>query len=531
MSSKKLLILICILFLFTRFYKVAEIPPSLYWDEASIGYNAYSILKTGTDEWGKHFPIHFRAFGEFKLPVFIYSVSLIEVLFGLSEFAIRFTAILYSFATLIVIYFLGTKISQRKEIGLLSAFLYCISSWSFIFSRTGYEVNAGIFFYLLGILLMLNFYKSIIYPYLSTICFILSLYSYNGFRIVAPLTFIVLFLFIGNEQILKRKLSYILISLLLFIISIIPIAKVSIYDAGFGRIQSFTIFPTIKQVYDLQGHPRLQIIYDRSNNTKLKFGESLLTFTQNYLSHFSPDFLILRGDKNQRSQQKGFGQIYSIDIIFFFLGILYLLKVKKRLMYLPIILLFINPIPASLFKESPHALRALPMVPFICIISAIGIWRIGQKNKSIYVWAPLVYLLFFGNYFWHFLTSYPKTSSLDWQYPYKQIYNQYHFEFNKFDEIVISNQYAQPYIFALFYLKIPSSEFKQKVKYANVEDWGFSTVTEIGKFRFKKIDQKESFKPNSLIFITPSEKINSLKEVGIIKNLDNSAGLYIYENK
>jgi len=85
-QPKFLLVLICAFFLITRVYKIAEIPPSLYWDEASIGYNAYSIAETGKDEWGESFPLHFRAFGEFKLPVYIYSVVPFVKIFGLNEF-------------------------------------------------------------------------------------------------------------------------------------------------------------------------------------------------------------------------------------------------------------------------------------------------------------------------------------------------------------------------------------------------------------------------------------------------------------
>ncbi len=56
-----------------RFYRVTEDPPSLNWDEVSIGYNAYSILKTGKDEWNQPFPVHFKSYGEYKLPVQIYA--------------------------------------------------------------------------------------------------------------------------------------------------------------------------------------------------------------------------------------------------------------------------------------------------------------------------------------------------------------------------------------------------------------------------------------------------------------------------
>ena len=80
LQTNFVLILICLLFLVTRLYKISEIPLSVYWDEASIGYNAYSVLQTGRDEWGEFMPLHFRAFGEFKLPVYVYSVDGVPLL-------------------------------------------------------------------------------------------------------------------------------------------------------------------------------------------------------------------------------------------------------------------------------------------------------------------------------------------------------------------------------------------------------------------------------------------------------------------
>jgi len=154
--SRILFVLICLLFLFTRLYKISEIPPSVYWDEASIGYNAYSVLKTGKDEWGEFLPIHFRAFGEFKLPVYIYSVILFVQIFGLNEFSVRIPAVLFSLGSIILTYLLAKKLSSSEAVGLFSATLMTISPWFFIFSRTGFEVTAGLMFYLLGILLFLH---------------------------------------------------------------------------------------------------------------------------------------------------------------------------------------------------------------------------------------------------------------------------------------------------------------------------------------------------------------------------------------
>lgn len=79
--NKRYLFFILLLSIFVfafilRFYKLGEIPNGLYQDETAIGYNAYSILNIGKDEYGKDFPLYFKSFGDWKLPVYIYSTAL-----------------------------------------------------------------------------------------------------------------------------------------------------------------------------------------------------------------------------------------------------------------------------------------------------------------------------------------------------------------------------------------------------------------------------------------------------------------------
>ena len=54
-----------------RIYDISANPPGFFADEASFGYNAYSVLHTGKDEHGQ-IAVFFEAFGEYKLPVYIY---------------------------------------------------------------------------------------------------------------------------------------------------------------------------------------------------------------------------------------------------------------------------------------------------------------------------------------------------------------------------------------------------------------------------------------------------------------------------
>lgn len=505
-SPKFLLILICLLFLLTRFYKISEIPPSVYWDEASIGYNAYSILKTGKDEWGDFLPIHFRAFGEFKLPVFIYSVIPFMAIFGLNELSVRLPSVLYSLGVVILTYLLARKISNKYETGLLAAFFMTISGWFFIFSRIGYEVTAGLMFYLLGIYFILRVSPLNGFSLLLSISsFVLSMYSYNSFRILVPLTILILIAGIRENIIdkLKRLKIWIIISSAILLLAFLPIYRLYKYDAGISR-------------YQVVG------------------GVTVGTFLENYLSHFGLDFLFLYGDKNQRSQQSNFGQIYLIDLPFVIAGVTFLLRKSRKYAFILIFLSLLGPIPASITKESPHALRALSTVPFISIISAFGVIYLSNSFRKAFLFkitTIAVFLGFFLIYFLTFLDRYPSESSKEWQFGYKKIFIEYGREFNKYKTILVSDTYAQPYIFALFYLKYDPEKFRSEVVRNAVSEWGFSTVSSFGKYRFGKVNEMlEEKNTNRLIFAPPDEKItNAVQLKRAVKFLNRDIAFLVYE--
>lgn len=495
--QKYLLLLICAFFLLTRFFQIQQNPPALYWDEASIGYNAYSVALTGRDEWGNFLPIHFRAFGEFKLPVYIYSVVPFVKILGLNALAVRFPAVLYSLGTVLLVYLLAKRIFNNEWIGLWSSFLMSISSWFFIFSRTGYEVSAGLMFYLLGIYLFLRLTDNKWFIFLSTLSFILSAYSYNSFRVITPITFLLLIVILPKKQKIKKKLFLpFLAALILVIISAIPIYRLYKYDAGNSRFQAVGV-------------------------------GSASVFLKNYLAHFNPIFLFISGDKNLRSEQPGFGQLYPAEAVLILLGLIYILRKKEALNLLPVAFLLIAPIPAALTKESPHALRSLSETPFLAMISAAGAVWIGDffKNRYIEIAFVLILLGYFTRYYINFVTLYPVEASADWQYGYKQIYTDFGNEFPKYNNIIVSDEYGQPYIFALFYLKYDPESFTKSVVRNSVDDWGFSTVAQFGKFRFSKINPN-NLSSSSLIF--SDKEIPQLIPSGSIKLLDNTTAFWIY---
>src|SRR4030043_2257286 len=103
-KEKLVLAVILLFFILSRLFRITDIPPSVYWDEASIGYNAYSVLTTAKDEWGEFLPLHFRAFGEFKLPVYIYSTIPFIKLLGLNALSVRIPSVIYFLLSILLTY-------------------------------------------------------------------------------------------------------------------------------------------------------------------------------------------------------------------------------------------------------------------------------------------------------------------------------------------------------------------------------------------------------------------------------------------
>lgn len=446
MKNKILFGFILLFFLVTRIYKIADIPGSVYWDEASIGYNAYSIATDLKDEWGDFLPLHFRAFGEFKLPVYIYSTAILVKAIGLNAYAVRLPAVLYSLGSVMMVYLLTKKITGKGTPALLASFILTVSPWFFIFSRTGYEATAGLFFFLLATYLFLENKL-----FISVVSFILSFYSYNSFRIIIPIWLVVL---VGYKFKELKQWKYLvpgLLSILLFVASLYPVYRLYRFDAGGQRFAQVAI-------------------------------TSKLDFIKNYFSHFSPDFLALKGDSNPRSQIPGHGQLYLIDIPLVLIGLLAAIKSRKLIYYLPFALVLLAPIPAALTKESPHALRSLLSVPGYAMLATLGIDYLNRNIKKysavITIIAVVGYCLFFEMYGSDFFTKYSAETASDWQYQYKEI-------FSAQKSGVVTDKYAQPYIFALYYLKYPPEKFRQEVKLNPVSNWGFSKVASFNGFQFK----------------------------------------------
>ncbi|HUD45087.1 MAG TPA: glycosyltransferase family 39 protein [Patescibacteria group bacterium] len=416
-----LLVLIVVFSAFLRLNDLNNLPPGLYTDEVSIGLNAYLLTTTGRDEFNIPHPLWFRSYGDYKLPVYIYSVAASMLAFGKNDFAVRLPSALAGIGSVVVMYFLlRTLLSLSvvkgrdwlRHLPILGALLMAVSSWAIQFSRGGFEVNEGIFFFYLGIWLYLLFIKKekVYYLLSAFILFVVSMYTYHTFRLNVPVLFIVLSIFSFFKFPKHRVL--LIVSLVISFILFLPLLQFSLSPFGQNRFSATSAFSE----YPVSSVFQALVLYP-------------LVFLKDYLSFFSFDFLFSGGDGIGRHQVPGFGEMYRWQLPFLIAGIIFLVKEKRSyLKYVTFFLLLLSPFAASFARPSPHALRSLPMVvPYLILISIgiLGVYNIVKKNVKIKIGFILIvtsvaiyeFLLLEHFYYVH----YPNVNVLDWGAGYKQI--------------------------------------------------------------------------------------------------------------
>ena len=365
-----LIILGIILFLaaFLRFYRISSNPPSLYWEEAALGYDAYSILKTGKDWHGNSWPlVAFESFGDYKPSLYFYAAVPSIALFGLNEFAVRFPSAFFGTLTVLLVYFL----IKERRVALVAALLLAISPWHLQFSRAGFEANLGLFFTCLGAWLLFKILEKPKYSALflsaSGGSFAASMYAYHANRVFIPLFLITLLLIYRQRKIFLTGLLVALLALPIFLKLNSPEIK-----QRFAETSAFaTLDPIIKSNQLIQadgGGIIARLIHHR-------FWQYADIFFKSYSSHFNFNYLFLSGDTNPRHSIQTVGCLYLIQLPFLIYGILIALKRRQPQDLSLLAWLLLAPVPAGLTLATPHALRSLPMLIPLTIFTALGVVR------------------------------------------------------------------------------------------------------------------------------------------------------------
>ncbi|MBI4058831.1 glycosyltransferase family 39 protein [Candidatus Microgenomates bacterium] len=533
-KTRWILLAIIVLASLLRLWRIDSYPNGFTPDEASFGYDAYSILKTGKDQWGQTLPLTFRSFGDFKAPLYTYLAIPTVAIFGLNEFAVRLPNAILGILGVLIVFLLVKELFKEQKMALLSALLLAVSPWHMSLSRGAFEANLTTLLLPLGIWLSLKGIKKPQFLMVAAVIFGLNLFSYHSAKLLTPL--IVLMLLWWKRQEIKKTLSVkIAVGIFLLFLSI---SFLSIFGGSTSRAGDIAIFnPTggwgavADRRYEAvqQGLPDITA---RIFSNKLVYITS--EFIKNYFSYLSPIFLFTQGAGEWTyGMIPGMGALYLFELPFILVAIWAVIKKRDLTILLIVIWVLLAPIPAALTKGPGFAAnRAATMMPAIQIFSAFGAvtlfnwWR--QNNKLTFwrfwllgYWAiGLVGILFFlESYFYHA----PIHGASSMLYGRKEAMDLVKKIEGDYKQVIISRSLSEPHIYVAFYNQWDAGDYqKQSPDWLRYEKEGRSFLDQLGeyhlgKYIFRSINYQEDQNLSGVLLVGQKgefpEKIATLHTV------------------
>lgn len=500
MSWRVITLLVSIILLsgILRIYSLSSNPPSLDWDEASLGYNAFSLLRTGRDEYGIFLPSTLKSFGDYKPPAYTYLTIPFVATLGLNEYSVRLPSALGGIIAVFGTFFLiregfrvGDNTKDARRLALLGTLFLALSPWHLQFSRAAFEANLGLSFTILGILCFLKATSKGWWLFVSAPLLIASLYSYHSSRLITPLLIVGCGFYFRQQLVAAKKV--VVTSIILSIVLLSPVFA-SFFSgndlsARFKAVGGITAEDQLREVYQEKQRDREngRFLLSLFHDSRIV---SLINVIGGYVDHFQPNFLFLKGDAYFRHNAHRFGLLYPIEIILVPIGVLYLLRSESSKFRFVIFWWFIvAPLASALTKGTPHAIRSLLYLPTFQIFSAFGTYSIWNKFRSTKFFpVGLITVFLYAFNIFYYLNVYHKHTPVEisqsWQYGYKQVVDFLRDREKEVDKIVFTNKYDQPYIFVLFYTPIDPSKYQQLWQGQEPSQ----TLRAFGKYEFRKVD-------------------------------------------
>lgn len=549
LKRTSLLIIILVSTVILRFYDLLLVPPSLNWDEVSHGYNAYSILKNGSDEWGVSWPTIFRAYGDYKLPLYVYLTAVSEAVFGINGFAVRLPSALAGLITVIFTYQLASSLFTQK-VGLMSAFLVAVVPWTLFLSRVGLEANLALAFFTAGAYFLFRRPDRI--NFILAAFFLGSLmWTYNSYRIFVPLLAVYL-CFVHRENLRAGHFRKHFLAVVIFLLLAGGAVWQMVNPEGQARYSLVSLLDegAISQIERLRNSSDLWPIAARIfYNKATYFG---FNFARNYLTHLAPQFLFIDGGTHYQFSVPGTSLLYLVNLPFFYLGLFLVVKGKNKVGLFLLGWLLLAPIPAAVTRETPHVLRSITLLPAPMILIALGFWNFFSRVNIAKYTKRLVVGLYFGiilvllsDYLFNYFGPYSRNYSWAWQYGYRQIVEYTKNNYENYDQVIVTKKYGEPHEFFLFYWPWDPQKYKNDPnleRYAQsnwywvdsfdklvfVNDWEIPKNDNIG-WKTER-DRSINISIKTLLITSPGTYPQGWKKLETVNFLDKKPAFDILEN-
>lgn len=452
-----------------RLYGIQYFPNGLNVDEASAGYEAYSILNYGIDRHGNHLPIFLESWGGGQNALLTYLIIPFIKILGLNVLSVRLPMAVLGCISLIIMFLLLKRIKNQK-FAVIGLIFFAICPWHIMKSRWGLESNIFPDLILIFVYMLIKGIqdKNKILYNSSFIIAGLTAYAYGTAYFFLPIFIIGILIYLINQKEINIKTA--LINLLTIAIISLPII-LCIFINKYNLNEIKMPFMTI---------PKLNIM--RYENMSSIFSSD---FIRNSLKNLIAGIkiIIMQDDGLSWNSLEISGVFYKISLILTILGIIRTFRNKKIIKYDFIFKMWFFTSILLLFVCEPNINRInIIWIPII-FYTILGIDYIVEDNKIIEKITLFIYLVFFI----FFIREY-----------FAQDYSEY-FTFNTgIKDVVeyvdlnkkayVTNSIKEPYIYFLFYKRYNTNDFVNSVKYKDAPNEEFQTVLSFGNFYFKNID-------------------------------------------
>jgi 4-amino-4-deoxy-L-arabinose transferase-like glycosyltransferase len=486
-----LIILVLLVAAVLRLWQLGSIPPGLTPDEASLGYNAYSILKTGRDEFGTKLPIIFKSFGDFKPGLYVYLDVPFVAALGLNEFTTRLPSAIFGVLSVYLIYLIVRKMfTDNRGLAIVAAIVSASNPYLIYFSRGAWEANVSLTFTLAGIYFFLIAIEKKKYLLPSSALFALSLLIYQGAKLSTAIV-VLLLVIIYWKQFWQIEKKCLYIGIIGAVLISFP-AIMSLFNGQTQRLTIFSVFSYPRPVSEIQTYSDgyFNLFHsDQLNHVRMVMSR--------WFNFYSGQFLVFEGDVANPVHTAPYqGILLLVDLMFLPIGLFFLFKNKISKENLFIFLwLILAPFSAAISRDQTNAVRSLnasiPLVLAISIgASSIVNWISKQKNSFLY-YTPLSVLWIFS--FVYFLDAYfvhlPAHNSNFWRYGYREAVNYVTGIKSNYKTVVFEQSFNQPYIYFLFYQRYDPAKYQTQANLISSQykgDVGFQA--RLDNIQFEQLD-------------------------------------------
>ena len=364
---------------------------------------------------------------------------------------------------------------------------------------------------------------------ISALFFGLTLYTYQGGKLMSPLLIIILI--IATKTKIFSKQFIVKFVLLLFIFSL-PIIIGLLTQNDSNRLQVFGLWSYHRP------KDEVAVILKESDpfNFEIFHSEPIFVarnFIIRYFNHLSPRFLAFEGDwQIGRHSAPYIGVMLYPSIIFILIGIIATLSTSLTpINAFFLLFLLIGPLPAALTRDIIQPVRSLSLSIPLIYFTAVGILSsVKYLPKFIIITAYLLSFYYYSDLYYNHMV---KVKPDHWLFGYQPAM-QYLIDHQANKDVTFTDFYGQPYIFYLFQSKYDPSAYQSQ---SNLIVSGLDTgkISKIDKIKFETPNfQSLSKKPNQLFIMSYDDALRQgidLKILTPLSPVNGHSSFYAYETK